>query len=86
MIGNPTDGQLEIVLQSEMPKKGLRGLFSPELIETHLFLGAGAVVCKDGIHGFVDGTGDLSGTNLQFSIKPKAAKVIIDRTCQWRKD
>jgi hypothetical protein len=83
-IANPTDGQLEVVLQSEMPRKGIRHLFRPELLETRLFLPEGTVICKDGIHGFVDGTGGLSGTNLRFSIKPKAVRVIIGRTCQWR--
>jgi hypothetical protein len=85
-IGNPTDGKLEIILQSEMKGKGLRQFFRSELIETRLFLEEGSVVCKDGIHGFVDGTAGLSGTNLRFSIKKKAARVIIGRSCQWRKD
>lgn len=85
-IALPTDGKLEVVLQSEMRAKGLKQFFRPELIETKLFLEEGNVVCKDGIHGFVDGTAGLSGTNLHFTIKPKAARVIIGRGCQWRKD
>lgn len=85
-IAQPTDGQLEVILQSEMPAKGIKQFFRSELIETKLFLQEGTVVCKDGIHGFVDGTAGLSGSSLRFSIKPKAARVIIGRTCQWRKN
>ncbi len=85
-IAHPADGQFEVILQSEMRGKGLKHFFRSELIETKLFLQEGTVVCKDGIHGFVDGSAGLSGTNLHFLIKPKAARVIIGRSCQWRKD
>lgn len=85
-IANPTDGQLEVVLQSEMKGKGIAQFFRSELLETKLFLQTGSVVCKDGVHGFVDGTAGLSGTSLHFSIKPKAVRVIIGRTCQWRRE
>ncbi len=84
-IALPTDGQLEVVLQSEMKGTGIKQFFRSELIETKLFLQAGSVVCKDGVHGFVDGTAGLSGTKLHFSMKPKSVRVIIGRTCQWRK-
>lgn len=85
-IANPTDGQLEVVLQSEMRKSGIAAFFRSALIETRLFLKEGAVVCRDGVHGFVDGTAQLSGTHLRFSIKPKAARIIIGRSCQWRRE
>ncbi len=85
-IAVPTDGVLEVVLQSEMKKQGIRNFFRSELVETKLLLKEGTVVCKDGVHGFVDGTGNLSGTSLHFSIKPKAARIIIGRNCQWRKN
>lgn len=84
-IATPNDGYLEVVLQSEMKGQGLRHLFRSELVETKLLLQEGTVVCKDGVHGFVDGSAGLSGTSLRFSIKPKAARIIIGRSCQWRK-
>ncbi len=83
-IANPADGLLEVVLQSEMKGGGLKNLFRSELIETKLYLKEGDVVCKDGIHGFMDGSAGLTGTTLHFSIKPKAARIIIGRNCQWR--
>lgn len=85
-IAQPTDGRLEVVLQSELRGKGIKQFFRSELLETKLFLEEGTVVCKDGMRGFVDGSPEVAGTTLRFSIKPKGARVIIGRTCRWRED
>lgn len=85
-IANPTDGQLEVVLQSEVLRTGFQRLLRPEIIETRLPLLEGSVVCKEGIHGFIDGVAELSGANLHFSIRPNALKIIIGRGCAWRKN
>lgn len=76
---NPTDGQLEIVIQAEASEPKRRwGWPKKQLTETKVFLSEGSMMADQPFNVFVDGQA-YEGTTFHFSVLPSKLTLITGR-------